>query len=239
MARSELKDTQDIEVDPKQESDISRLKPWEWDVLYRLVYYGQTQIQIARELNRTAGTIRSLIETPVFQQEMQAEIIRKNEADRANRMNKLSNRATDILEEALTYGEIMLPLRDPNGKPRLNDDGTPCIHRERLSGRVIMTQVDRILEGTGNRRPLAPSASTPGTGGDVINNNFNLGQVVIQQYREEKMKMAAAETSASTPVVPEQAKDVPPAGRVVHFLPERCESSMESVEVSIPDDPCS
>lgn len=172
------------------QANISRLNVNHWDIL-QLKLMGWPNADIARELKMSQSTVSAVVNSAVFQDEMQAEASRKG-IDISNAVDAVYDRCEEILMETLTFGTIRFAKRDARGNiipDQYTEETVPAeqvvkearaiLLRRQKPPRQLPRQVNPPSEPI-----ITPNAdAAPGEPGKVLSISGRLGDQVIDEYK--------------------------------------------------------
>lgn len=148
------------------------------EVISRMVYHNQTVRQMAEELGFSESNLRSIINSPLFQIELQKELSIKQRMERDSVLQQIATSGAKKLLEAVEKGKMV--FRDTDS------EGREVIIEKVVDGREIVNIVHDALDRSGHK-PVERSVSVTG----------DLGTLVMQAFKNKKDEDEAAAAEAS------------------------------------------
>lgn len=148
------------------------------EVLSRMVYHNQTPRQIALELGFNPQNIYRIINSPLFQAELQKELTLKRRMERDGVIQSVADAGVQKLHEAVTTGKLVYG----------NEEKV-------LDGREIVAIIHDSLDRTGHK----PVNTT-------VEAHMDLGSMIIQAHKDAEN--AKADEAANVSAIDVQAEEV-------------------------------
>jgi uncharacterized protein (UPF0297 family) len=146
------------------------------EVLSRMVYHNQKPSEIASELGFSLSHIYRIVNSPLFQAELQKELTLKRKMERDAVIQSVADEGTKKLLEAVKTGKIVYT----------QDDGK--IEEKVLDGREIVNIIHDSLDRTGHK-PV----------NTVIEGHVDLGSMIIQAHKDAEAAKAEEDVIDVTP----------------------------------------
>ena len=156
--------SENVENKPEK---LTRMKLRHREIITQLVYYPNKTIgQIAEELGFNPGHVSHIINSPMFQIELQKELRTKQHLERESALQTVATKGTEKLIEAVTKGKLVFEDTD--------QDGVPFVREKVLDGRDIVNIVHDALDRVGHK----PAQK-------VIQGTVDLGAMIMQAHKDE------------------------------------------------------
>src|SRR6187549_88501 len=97
-------------VEPKRLTPAKTVRHRE--IISRMVYHHQSVPTIAKELGMSVASTYVLVNTPMFQAELQKELTLKRKMERDAVIQSVADEGTKKLLEAVTTGKLVYPRED-------------------------------------------------------------------------------------------------------------------------------
>lgn len=136
------------------------------EIISRMVYQGQTTAQIAEELGISRGGLQAVLQSPMFQVELQKELSIKARIDRDSAIQRVASVGVAKLEEAVTTGKFTY-IKE-------TDEGSVVVEKV-LDGRDIIDIIHDALDRSGHK-PVNRN----------IEAHVDLGSMVVAAHKDAK-----------------------------------------------------
>lgn len=158
------------------------------EVISQLVYHQKSVRQIAEELGFSEGGLHQIIKSPLFQIELQKELLIKQRMERDSVLQQVATAGAAKLQEAVTTGKLTFAFKNAQGQEEVAE--------KVLDGREIVAIVHDALDRTGHK----PVERT-------LEAHVDLGAMIIQAHKEAEALggIDTSEGSAADPVAGDPA----------------------------------
>jgi hypothetical protein len=142
------------------------------EVISQLVYHSKTVAQIAEELGFSEPGLHRIIRSPLFQVELQKELLIKQRMERDSVLQSIATEGAEKLREAVTTGKLTFHVVDKDGKETVTE--------KVLDGREIIAIAHDALDRTGHK-PISKTVEA----------HVDLGTMILQAHKEAEQEAGA------------------------------------------------